>query len=177
MNFTASVLFPLPLYFEIADRVLVNGFEFNFYGCTLCRVAAEPRERDEAVFVLDRATHNFVVLNIYPYTTGHLMIVPYAHVARLGELPAEVRDEMLSLAARAESVLHERYRPDGINMGLNLGRCAGAGIVEHLHLHVVPRWWGDTSFMTVTAGTRVMPEDLPESWRKLRGRFVAGSSS
>ena len=143
-------------------------------GCTLCRVAAEPPERDEAVFILDRATHNFVVLNIYPYTSGHLMIVPFDHVARLEDLPAEPRNEMLSLAARAESVLSELYRPDGINLGLNLGRCAGAGIVEHLHLHVVPRWCGDTSFMTVTGGARLMPEELSESWRKLRGRFGTG---
>lgn len=146
-------------------------------GCTLCRVAAEPPERDESVFILDRAAHNFVVLNIYPYTTGHLMIVPYAHLAGLGELPTETRGEMLALAARAEAVLRETYRPDGINLGLNLGRCAGAGIIEHLHLHVVPRWCGDTSFMTVTAGARVMPEELSESWRKLRGRFGAGATS
>lgn len=140
-------------------------------GCTLCRVAASPPERDDSVFILHRASHNFVVLNIYPYTTGHLMVVPFAHLARLGDLPEEVRVEMLALAARAESVLGQVYRPDGINLGLNLGRCAGAGIVEHLHLHVVPRWYGDTSFMTVTAGARVMPEELAGTWRKLRGRF------
>lgn len=140
-------------------------------GCTLCRVAAEPPDRDASVFILHRATHHFVVLNIYPYTTGHLMVVPFEHQARLADLTAPARIELLDLAAEAESVLTEQYRPDGINLGLNLGRCAGAGIVEHLHLHVVPRWCGDTSFMTVTGGARVMPEDLQESWRKLRGRF------
>jgi len=143
-------------------------------GCTLCRIAAGPPERDESSFILHRAAHNFVVLNIYPYTSGHLMVVPFAHLARLGDLPAEARVELLDLAARAEAVLSEIYHPDGINLGLNLGRCAGAGIVEHLHLHVVPRWCGDTSFMTVTAGARVMPEELAESWRKLRGRFGTG---
>lgn len=140
-------------------------------GCTLCRVAGEDPGRDESVFVLHRAVHNFLVLNIYPYTSGHLMVVPFEHRARLAELAAESRHEMLALAARAEEVLTEVYRPDGINMGLNLGRCAGAGIIEHLHLHVVPRWCGDTGFMTVTGGARLMPEDLCETWRKLRGRF------
>jgi len=139
--------------------------------CILCRVAREDPSRDESVFVLHRAVHNFLVLNIYPYTSGHLMVVPYEHRSRLAQLAAEARDEMLTLAAQAEKVLTEVYRAEGINMGLNLGRCAGAGIVEHLHLHVVPRWYGDTSFMTVTGGARVMPEDLNETWRRLRGRF------
>jgi ATP adenylyltransferase len=142
-------------------------------GCTLCDVGSGPAERDEAAFILHRARHNFLVLNIYPYTNGHLMVVPFAHLARLADLPAETRIEMLALAAQAESVLGEIYRPDGINMGLNLGRCAGAGIIEHLHLHVVPRWYGDTSFMTVTGGARLMPETLAESWRRLHGRFGA----
>jgi ATP adenylyltransferase len=140
-------------------------------GCVLCRVASTDADQDESVFILHRARHHFVVLNIYPYTSGHMMIVPYEHHAGLSELSPDALAEMATLAAKAEQVLHEVYRPDGINMGLNLGRCAGAGIVDHVHLHALPRWYGDTSFVTVTGGARVMPEDLGQSWRKLHGRF------
>ena len=111
------------------------------------------------------------MLNIYPYTTGHVMIVPYDHVARLEALTSRALAEIGQLAQRVERVLTEIYRPHGINLGMNLGRCSGAGIAEHLHLHVLPRWCGDTGFITITGGTRVMPEDLGETWRKLHGRF------
>ena len=147
----------------------VTGHEEE--GCVLCRVAATEEEQDESVFILHRARHHFVVLNIYPYTSGHLMIVPYQHHARLSDLSPAALAEMAALAARAEQVLEEVYRPEGINMGLNLGRCAGAGIIDHLHLHALPRWCGDTSFMTVTGGARVLPEELSQSWQKLYGRF------
>jgi len=99
------------------------------------------------------------------------MIVPYEHCSRLAELPDATRAEFSDLTVRVEQLLTEVYRPEGINMGLNLGLCAGAGIVEHLHMHAVPRWTGDTSFMTVVGETRVIPEDLPETWRKLRERL------
>ena len=140
-------------------------------GCVLCGLASSESSRDEESFILERAQHNFLVLNIYPYNTGHLMIVPYLHVAQLAALPSESLDEMFLLASRAERVFEEVYRPEGINLGMNLGRCAGAGIADHLHLHVVPRWSADTNFMTVVGATRVLPEDLHETWRKLRGRF------
>jgi len=137
----------------------------------LCELAEEEPSNDAASFILQRARHHFLVLNIYPYNTGHLMIVPYQHVGRLSALPAGAIAEMFDLATRVERVLEEVYRPEGINLGMNLGRCAGAGIADHLHLHVVPRWSGDTSFMTVSGATRVLPEDLTATWNKLQGRF------
>ncbi len=140
-------------------------------GCVLCHLASQEPAEDEESFILQRTPHHFLVLNIYPYNTGHLMIVPYLHVARLSALPAESLKEMFDLAARAEKVLADVYRPEGINLGMNLGKCAGAGIADHLHLHVVPRWSADTNFMTVAGETRVLPEELSETWRRLEGRF------
>jgi ATP adenylyltransferase len=139
--------------------------------CVLCRIGTEAPSDDEGAFVLHRALHHFLVLNIYPYNTGHLMIVPYAHAARLSDLHPEALGEMFDLAARAEKALEDAYRPEGINLGMNLGACAGAGIADHLHLHLVPRWSADTNFMTVSGETRVLPEDLATTWRKLRGRL------
>jgi len=140
-------------------------------GCILCALRDQDPSNDEASYVVFRGTHHYVVLNIYPYTSGHLMIVPNAHAARLADLPEECLEDLGRLAARAEAVLEEVYHPEGINLGMNLGRSAGAGLPDHLHLHVVPRWSGDTNFMTVTGGTRILPEELWETWRKLRGRF------
>lgn len=140
-------------------------------GCVLC---AQLSARDDAGnLVVWRGRHNAVMLNLYPYTTGHLMVLPLAHAARLEECPAEARAELIELAARCESVLRAEYRPQGINLGMNLGEAAGAGIAGHLHLHVVPRWFGDTNFMTVTAETRVLPETLADTWARLKGRFDA----
>ncbi len=140
-------------------------------GCALCRIGAADPGCDESAFVVARARNHFVVLNIYPYNTGHLMIVPYRHVPRLADLDEPVLAEMAVIAARAESVLSEEYRPEGINLGMNLGQCAGAGIADHLHLHVVPRWSADTSFITVAGETRVLPEDLHRTWQRLHGRI------
>jgi ATP adenylyltransferase len=140
-------------------------------GCVLCRLGAADPAEDEAGFVVARARHLFVVLNIYPYNSGHLMIVPYRHVPRLPALGDEVLHEMGRLAARVEEAMEEAYHPDGINFGMNLGRSAGAGIADHLHLHVVPRWAADTNFITVAGETRVLPETLHETWRRLRGRI------
>lgn len=121
--------------------------------------------------MLHRGETCYLVLNIYPYNPGHLMVVPYGHVARLSQLSQSERMEFIALTARAESVLESTYAPQGINLGINLGTAAGAGIAEHLHLHIVPRWASDTNFMTVTGETRVLPEDLPATWIKLQGRF------
>ena len=140
-------------------------------GCILCDLAGGETTRDEEELVLSRTDHHFVVLNRYPYNTAHLMIVPNTHTSRLTDLPLPALHEMWELAARAEAVVQEVYRPDGLNMGLNLGRYAGAGIADHLHLHVVPRWPGDTSFISVTGETRVLPETLEQTWTKLRERF------
>ena len=139
--------------------------------CVLCELASANPSDDESALVVRRGGRHFIVLNRYPYNSGHLMVVPYEHVPRLSELSGESLTELFTLTAQAEKVLQETYDPEGLNVGLNLGRCAGAGIADHLHVHVVPRWSGDTSFMTVSGETRVLPEDLTETWRKLRGRF------
>jgi ATP adenylyltransferase len=133
-----------------------------------CALVDAPHDTDRTTFVLHRAERCYIVLNIYPYTTGHVLIVPDAHRERLADLPPGVLGEMTSLAVRVERALQRVYHPHGINLGMNLGAAAGAGIEEHLHLHVVPRWSGDTSFLTVTGRTRVMPEELSRTWSKLR---------
>ena len=126
---------------------------------------------EEAAQIVHRGSHCFVCLNAYPYSTGHVMIVPYQHLSSLAGLPAGAANEMMLLAQRSELVLREVYSPDGLNMGLNLGEAAGAGIADHIHMHVLPRWVGDTNFMTVTAETRVLPEPLDVTWKKVRPLF------
>ena len=139
-------------------------------GCLFCRIAHEKKDCEN--YVLIRAELNFVLLNRYPYTTGHLMIAPYRHVSRLLQVDQEVTDEMMRLARRAEEYLEEVYRPDGLNLGMNLGEAAGAGIEQHIHLHVLPRWKGDANFMTTVGEVRIMPEDLSDTYRKLKPRFA-----
>ncbi|MGH9533933.1 MAG: HIT family protein [Terriglobales bacterium] len=138
-------------------------------ACVLCAKLQEGDDADH--LVLHRAVHNAVLLNLFPYTTGHLMIVPYQHAARLAETAPAARTEMMELAARAEQVLESEYHPDGLNLGLNIGAAAGAGIAGHLHLHVLPRWAADANFMTVVGETRVLPEDLPRTYQRLRPYF------
>lgn len=137
-------------------------------GCVFCRIL---QGEDEKNFVLHRAAHNFVVLNLFPYTSGHLMIVPYGHVALLASVSPEVTAEMMELAKRAQVALDAEYHPDGFNIGMNLGRSAGAGVADHLHLHVVPRWTGDANFVSIVGETRVLPEDLKTTYGKLKRRF------
>lgn len=139
--------------------------------CVFCAVARGNDDR--ASLVVHRARHNFVILNRYPYTNGHVMVVPVEHVPSLGELSEEALTEMILLARDVERHLRALYRPDGINMGLNIGRAAGAGIAEHVHMHALPRWIGDTNFMTATAETRILPEDLETTWERLRAGFAA----
>jgi ATP adenylyltransferase len=123
---------------------------------------------EQASLIVHRGTHCFICLNAYPYATGHLLIVPYLHIDSLAKLPPDAAQEMMLLAQHAESSLRSVYRPDGLNLGMNLGEAAGAGIAEHIHLHALPRWVGDTNFMTVTGETRVLPETLGITWTKLR---------
>lgn len=137
--------------------------------CVFCSILS--RDDDEQTFILHRARLNYVVLNIYPYTTGHLMVVPYEHTADFAALAKETSDELMDLAKRAQSVLQETYHPHGFNLGMNLGRAAGAGVTEHLHLHVLPRWSGDANFMSTVGETRVLPEDLSTTFDRLRNRF------
>jgi ATP adenylyltransferase len=129
-------------------------------------------DRDEENLVVHRGDRNFVLLNLYPYNNGHLMIAPYAHVATLEEADAETLVEMMRLTRRAEAVLRALYRPQGMNIGMNIGECAGAGVAGHIHMHVVPRWSADVNFMTTVGETRVMPEDLTTSWRRIAAEFA-----
>jgi len=138
-------------------------------ACIFCAKCAE--QKDEENLIVHRGRHNFVLLNLYPYTTGHLMVAPYAHIASLDELPPEAAAELMELTQAAVARLRAVYRPQGLNLGMNLGECAGAGIAGHLHMHVLPRWPGDANFMTTIGETRVMPEELPETWRKMSEAF------
>ena len=139
--------------------------------CFFCD--AVQRTDDEKTLVVYRGKKAFIILNRYPYTSGHVMIVPYAHQDSLANLEAAAALEMMALAQRTEAVLRQVYSPQGINMGLNLGQAAGAGISEHLHMHVLPRWLGDSNFMTVISETRVLPETLDITWQRLHEAFNA----
>ncbi len=121
-----------------------------------------------------RGEHNFILLNLYPYTSGHLMIAPYAHVATLEAASPAALEEMMRLARRTDQALRSLYKPDGMNLGMNLGACAGAGVAGHIHMHVLPRWCGDASFITTVSETRVLPEDLTVTWERLREALKAG---
>jgi ATP adenylyltransferase len=142
-------------------------------GCVFC-LAARP-DRDRSRLVVARGRSHYVILNKYPYNNGHLMIVPLRHLASPAENDPASLAEMMALAVRCETALRAAYRPSGINLGMNLGRSAGAGIEGHYHLHVVPRWDGDTNFMTVVHDTRVVPEALDTTWKRLRGLLGDGA--
>ena len=139
--------------------------------CVFCRAA--KADNDKTWLVAHRGAHNLVILNRYPYCSGHVMVVPYQHVATLDDLSDETLVELIRLARECERHLRAAYRPDGLNLGINLGKSAGAGIAAHLHLHVLPRWSGDTNFMTVVGETRVVPESLEITWEKLRAAFAS----
>ena len=134
--------------------------------CIFCAMLAAGD--DAKNLIVYRGAKNFIVLNRYPYTAGHVMVVPYTHVAELGATDAETLSELMLLAQRVQRALALVYQPEGYNLGMNLGRCAGAGVLGHLHLHVLPRWTGDTSFMTAIGETRHLPEDLSQTYEKLK---------
>ena len=138
-------------------------------GCIFCEKPLE--EKDTENLILHRGTTAFVMLNAFPYNNGHLMIVPNRHVGTLAATTADERAELMRLTRHAEIALTEAYAPQGINVGMNLGRPAGAGIVDHLHVHLVPRWTGDTNFMSVVGNVRVLPEELGETAKRLRPIF------
>jgi ATP adenylyltransferase len=138
-------------------------------GCVFCDA---PRSPEHESLVLHAGATAYVVLNKYPYNNGHLMVVPYRHVATLNALDPGELHEIADLAQRAEAALLQAYNPHGINVGINLGKPAGAGILEHIHVHAVPRWNGDTNFMTVVGDTRVLPEDLQSTAGRLRPVFA-----
>jgi ATP adenylyltransferase len=136
-------------------------------GCLFRSMVAAGPEQDRAHFILERGREWFVVINRYPYTTGHVMVVCRRHVEKVGDFTAGEGAEMVQLLARCESAIQRAYGPDGINLGANLGRSAGAGIVGHFHMHMVPRWHGDTNFMSTVGETRVVSEDLHETYDRL----------
>lgn len=137
-------------------------------GCVFCNLRDSD---DRQSFIVHRGRECFIILNTFPYTSGHVMIVPYVHSDELQKLPAEVAEEIMRLAQRTEGVLRRLYSPDGINLGMNIGRSAGAGVAGHVHLHVLPRWTGDTSFMTSVAETRMLPETLEQTWERMVPAF------
>ncbi len=144
-------------------------------ACIFCAAAPNPAD-DRETLVVHRAEYCFIILNRYPYTSGHLMIVPYLHVSKLTAINPAAASEMMQLARQAEQVLEAVYRPDGLNMGMNFGAAAGAGIAQHIHLHMLPRWSGDANFMTTVADTRIIPEALGHTYEKLTGAFAQRNS-
>jgi len=149
--------------------------------CVFCNLIAsidhaiangmEPEQAAAAGGLVFRGKFCFICLNAYPYTSGHVMVLPYAHLDRLSALPTESAHELIDLAQRTERVLQQLYSPHGFNFGMNLGRAAGAGVAGHLHLHALPRWAGDTNFMTTVSESRVLPEELDITWKRMREAF------
>jgi len=152
------------------------------HHCVFCNLTAaidhaiaqgmNADEAEAAGGLIFRGKHCFVCLNAYPYTSGHVMVMPYAHLDRLAQLPAEAAHELIDLARRAERALEELYRPHGFNFGLNVGKAGGAGVAGHLHLHALPRWDGDTNFMTTIAESRILPEELETTWKRMRAALA-----
>jgi len=140
--------------------------------CVFCHELS--RGDDQKALIVWRGEKCFIILNRYPYTSGHVMVVPYAHVAELQLCDAETTTEMMEQTKRMETALGALYKPDGMNLGMNLGKAAGAGVTGHLHLHLLPRWFGDTNFMTVVGETRVHPEELAMTYRRLRIALTSG---
>ena len=141
-------------------------------GCVFCLAA----ESDDGLgnLVFHRGEGVFMILNRFPYTSGHVMCVPYAHVSNLQDLTPEVRSELMEMVTKAVTVLGSVYNPEGFNVGMNLGNIAGAGIADHLHMHIVPRWGGDTSFISILGGTRVLPESLEDSYQRIKDAWEQG---
>ena len=135
---------------------IANSGNARSGGCVFCDLLSSPAS-DEENFILKRAGFSFVILNIYPYASGHLMIVPFEHLGTLDEAPKHVTDEIMDLTKAAQAAISEVYTPDGINLGMNLGKAAGAGVDGHFHMHVLPRWIGDANFMTAIGQTRTIP--------------------
>ena len=158
----------------------LDGWEGDL-GCVFCNMIAavdhaiatgmETLAAERAAHIVFRGETCYICLNAFPYSTGHVLIIPYFHTDSLALLEAPIAMEMMALAQKTETCLRAAYKPDGLNFGLNLGESAGAGVANHIHLHALPRWSGDTNFMTVTAETRVLPESLHITWDKLRTFF------
>ena len=137
-------------------------------GCVFCRMAAEDEQLDAKNYIVYRGERIFSVLNLYPYNNGHLLVLPYDHVATLEDVPAAAQADMMRMAGYLVALMRDLTAPSGFNLGMNIGKAAGAGIDDHIHLHIVPRWQGDTNFMPVVARARVIPEWLDDTYAKIR---------
>jgi len=138
-------------------------------GCILCRLGRSRRAKEG--WIVATSASSFVMLNAFPYNSGHVTVVPRRHTPGFRGLLKEERADLMELVERTERAIVRAYRPSGLNLGVNLGRCAGAGVPGHLHVHVLPRWDGDTNFMPALAETKVLPESLPATWKRLRAAF------
>jgi ATP adenylyltransferase len=138
-------------------------------GCIFCDKIAENDDRKN--YIVHRGEHCFIILNAYPYTSGHVMVVPYAHLDQLVKLPPVAAHEMMDLSQRMEGLLREIYNAEGVNLGMNIGKCAGAGVAGHVHMHVLPRWTADANFVSVVGETRVLPEALETTYEKISRIF------
>lgn len=143
--------------------------------CIFCAAAGGSDDKEN--LVVFRGRQNFIILNRYPYSTGHILIAPYSHAARLNQVAPAVLEEMMALLRQGEEILQETYRCSGLNLGMNLGEAGGAGIEEHIHMHLLPRWYGDANFMTVVGETRVLPELLEDTYVRLAGKFTPSRMS
>jgi ATP adenylyltransferase len=148
----------------------VTGANKNL-GCIFCHL---PKEDDKPARIVYRGQHCYVVLNTYPYTPGHVMIVPYEHLDELQKLPQPGAHEMMDLSQRMERILRTLYTPDGVNFGMNIGAAAGAGVAGHIHMHALPRWVADANFVSVIGETRVLPESLEVTWERIRKAVGGG---
>lgn len=137
-------------------------------GCIFC---SHLEETDEEALILVRTEYSFALMNAFPYNTGHVMVAPLRHVGDLVELADAERDDLMALTVRAEAAIRLAMKPEGFNVGVNVGRVAGAGVPDHVHVHVVPRWGGDTNFMTTVGDAKVLPESLEDTYKKLRAQF------
>ncbi len=142
----------------------------NAPACVFCRMLGESR--DASNLLLFRGRNAFVILNLFPYTSGHLLVVANRHIASLSEATPDEAHDIIDLARTCENAIRQEYHPDGFNMGFNLGRAAGAGVEHHVHMHVLPRWTGDSNFVSVVGETRVLPEELPTTLERLRPYFI-----
>jgi ATP adenylyltransferase len=158
------------IYTPWREKYVKNVFKMN--DCIFCR--ALQMKDDTKAHILQRGTHNFVLLNKYPYTPGHLMIAPYLHLNSIEKAPKESSDEMADLLKTCLKILRISYKPHGFNAGMNIGHSDGAGIADHYHLHVIPRWTGDSNFMPLVGKTKLFIEDLDTTFRRLKDLFAKG---
>jgi ATP adenylyltransferase len=150
------------------------AFVTSAHAASSCLFCELPKaENDEKALIVHRDKHCFVILNAYPYTSGHVMVVPYQHVDQLQLLPPEAAQEMMELTRRLEGILRDLYHPEGLNLGMNLGKAAGAGIAGHIHMHVLPRWTADANFISVIGETRILPEELATTYKRIKEKFAS----